>query len=53
MTQQAVADELGMKLRNYQYIEAGTVEGSIKTWDALEDLLAIPQRELRDQGANQ
>ena len=50
MTQQRVAEELGMSLRNYQAIEAGSVMGRIGTWDALEDLLGVSQRELRRSG---
>lgn len=47
MTQQAVADALGMSLRNYCKIEAGDAMGTIKTWDALEDMFGVNQRELR------
>lgn len=47
MTQQAVADALGISLRNYQKIEAGTVLGRIEYWDALEDMFGVNQRELR------
>ena len=47
MTQQQVADYLGISLRNYQKIEAGDLLGSIAHWDALEDLFSIHQRELR------
>ncbi len=47
MTQQAVADALGMSLRNYCKVESGDVLGTIETWDALEDMFAIHQRELR------
>lgn len=49
MTQQQVADYLGMSWRNYQRIEVGKSLGSIATWDALEDLFGINQRELRGQ----
>lgn len=48
MTQQQVADRLGISLRNYQKIEAGTVLGRIEYWDALEDLFRINQRTLRE-----
>lgn len=47
MTQQRVADELGISLRSYQRLEAGDILGRIPTWDALEDLFGIGQRELR------
>ena len=49
MTQQAVADKLGISLRYYQDIEAGSLMGSIWVWDALEDLLGEHQRTLRKQ----
>ena len=47
MTQQAVADELGIGVRYYQSIEAGEKTGSFAIWDALEDLFATSQRDLR------
>lgn len=47
MTQQQVADRLGITLRNYQKIEAGDMLGSIRLWDALEDMFNVHQRELR------
>ena len=55
MTQQQVADHLGITLRNYQKLEAGELLGRIAHWDKLEDLFAIHQRVLRekDQEANQ
>ena len=50
MTQQAVADYLGIGLRQYQRIESGESLGSIDMWDALEDLFLTHQRKLRYQG---
>ena len=47
MTQQAVADELGIGLRYYCRIEAGGATGRVELWDALEDLFGVNQRELR------
>jgi len=47
MTQQKVADYLHTEIRYYKQIESGERLGSIKIWDALEDLFAIHQRELR------
>lgn len=47
MTQQQVADALGISLRHYCKIEAGDVLGSISVWDALEDLFSVHQRVLR------
>ena len=48
MTQQEVADKLGISLRAYQQIERGEYIGKIKHWDALEDLFSIHQRVLRE-----
>ena len=47
MTQQQVADYLGISLRYYQYIECEKSNASFEIWDALEDLLEIHQRLLR------
>ena len=48
MTQQAMADELGLTLNHYQKIEYGILGGSFEVWDALEDLLGVHQRILRE-----
>lgn len=50
LTQQQMADKLGITNRAYQNIEYGITLGSIKHWDALEDLFGIPQRKLREEG---
>lgn len=47
LTQQQVADQLGLTLNHYQKIEYGILKGSFEVWDALEDLLGIHQRLLR------
>lgn len=47
MTQQEVADRLGISLRYYQQIEAGDRTGDFEIWDALEDLFGAHQRKLR------
>jgi len=47
MTQQALADRLGISLIYYQKIEAGNRNGQFGLWDKLEDLFNVPQRELR------
>lgn len=47
LTQQQVADLLGIGIRQYQRIEAGDSIGTIESWDALEDILGIHQRILR------
>lgn len=47
MTQQQVADKLGISLRYYQKIEAGERTGDFDIWDMLEDITGIHQRILR------
>jgi Uncharacterized protein conserved in bacteria len=48
LTQQAIADKIGISLRYYQNIEAGDRTGDFSIWDNLEDLFAIHQRKLRE-----
>ena len=48
MTQQQIADKLGLTLRHYQKIEYSELQGSFEVWDALEDILGIHQRILRE-----
>ena len=52
MTQQQMADKLGLNLRHYQKIEYGEICGSFWMWDALEDILGIHQRILREIADN-
>ena len=52
LTQQAMADKLGISLRYYQRIECGESGGSFEIWDALEDILGIHQRILRETSNN-
>lgn len=52
MTQQQVADALGISLRHYQKVEYSEISGSFEVWDALEDLLGIHQRKLREISDN-
>ena len=47
LTQQQVADYLGISVRFYQNIEAGERNGNFEIWDCLEDLFSIHQRKLR------
>mgnify|MGYP002511950961 CR=1 FL=1 len=49
MTQQDMADKLGLTLRHYQKIEYADLNGSFEVWDALEDILGIHQRILRER----
>ena len=51
-TQQAMADKLGLTLNHYQKIEYGRLSGSFAVWDALEDLLGVHQRILREIPSN-
>lgn len=48
MTQQQMADRLGISLRYYKQIEAGERTGDFALWDCLEDLIGIHQRILRE-----
>ena len=48
LTQQAMADTLGIGLRHYKKIESGESLGSIPLWDEAEDLLGVNQRVLRE-----
>lgn len=52
MTQKDVAEYLGMTERAYQRIESGERQGTIETWDLLEDLFKIHQRKLREFSSN-
>ena len=52
MTQQQMADILGVGLRHYQKIESNDTNGSFEIWDALEDILGIHQRILREIADN-
>lgn len=47
LSQKDVANHLGISERSYSFLECGTRKGSIETWDALEDMFEIPQRQLR------
>lgn len=48
MTQQQMADRLGIGLRYYKQIEAGQRTGDFQIWDDLEDITGIHQRKLRE-----
>ncbi len=52
MTQQQVADALGISLVYYQKIEAGNRTGDFVLWDTLEDVTGIHQRKLREISEN-
>ena len=48
LTQQQMADKLGISLRYYQNIETGDRTGDFTIWDDLEDITGIHQRILRE-----
>ena len=48
LTQQQMADVLGISLRYYQNIETGDRTGDFVLWDTLEDITGIHQRILRE-----
>lgn len=48
LTQQQMADMVGIGLRYYQLIESGERVGTYEIWDKLEDITGIHQRKLRD-----
>ena len=48
MTQQQMADKLGISLNYYQKIEAGDRTGDFTLWDMLEDITGVHQRLLRE-----
>lgn len=47
LTQQAMAEKLGISLRYYQQIESGDRTGDFQIWDTLEDITGVHQRILR------
>ena len=48
MTQEQMAERLGIGLRHYKKMESGETLGSIQLWDKLEDILNVHQRVLRE-----
>ncbi len=48
LTQQAIANKLGIDCRYYKAIESGEKLGEIWMWDKLEDILNVHQRVLRE-----
>lgn len=48
LTQQQMADMLGISLRYYQNIETGDRTGDFVLWGTLEDITGIHQRILRE-----
>lgn len=52
LTQQQMADKLGISLRYYQNLEQGSRTGDFAIWDELEDITEVHQRKLREISAN-
>lgn len=52
LTQQQMADRLGISLRYYQNLETGDRNGDFTMWDMLEDITGIHQRKLRELSEN-
>ena len=52
MTQQQMADRMGVGLRYYKQIEAGKRTGNFILWDTLEDITGVHQRILREMQDN-
>ena len=48
LTQQQMADKLGIHERYYKAIESGERLGGIDLWDMMEDMLNVHQRVLRE-----
>lgn len=53
LTQQQMADKLGIGLRQYQRIESGHAYGTFEVWDILEDIFKVHQRVLRENHPDQ
>lgn len=51
LTQQQIADKLGIGLRHYKKLEKGETLGSIPIWDKLEIMFNINQMILRENPA--
>ena len=49
LTQKEFAEKLGISYHTYRSIEQAQFDGRVKTWDKIEDLLGINQRELREK----
>ena len=52
LTQQQMAEKLGITERHYRNIETGAVIGSIELWDKMEDMFNVHQRILREKAAD-
>lgn len=48
-TQAEIAKKIGISVRQYKYLEAGTSDGSMKVWQELKRLLKTPIDSLIEQ----
>ena len=48
LTQEQMAEKLGISVIHYQKIEQGERTGSFPIWDSLEDITGVHQRKLRE-----
>lgn len=51
LTQEKMAEKLGISSRHYQRLEAGRIYGTFEVWDSLEDMFNVHQRILRENSA--
>jgi len=52
LTQEKMAEKVGISAIYYQKIEEGTRTGNFEIWDKLEDITGIHQRKLRENTDN-
>ena len=52
LTQEKMAEKVGISSIYYQKIEEGTRTGNFEIWDKLEDITGIHQRKLRENTEN-
>ena len=48
LSQREMAEKLSVCQQYYSFLETGSTKGSIRVWDALEDMTGIHQRTLRE-----
>lgn len=52
MTQEQMAEKIGISTIYYQKLEQGSRSGGFEIWDTLEDITGIHQRILREISSN-
>jgi transcriptional regulator with XRE-family HTH domain len=53
LTQAQLGELAGMSNKTVSHLELGRVAGRVKAWDRLEEILGIPQQELRREEAKE